>query len=92
MDGQLVGTYEHIPTTSTDYQYNVPVYMNTSLSYQEHTLTIEAAGTNTSMILFDYVAYTVESELDPSPTSPSPNVGAIVGGVVGGITIIVIAV
>ncbi|KZP05468.1 hypothetical protein FIBSPDRAFT_1004719, partial [Athelia psychrophila] len=57
MDGQLVGTYEHIPMTSTNYQYNIPVYMNMSLSYQEHTPTIEAAGTNTSVILFDYVAY-----------------------------------
>ncbi|KZP05462.1 hypothetical protein FIBSPDRAFT_877525 [Athelia psychrophila] len=86
MDGELVGTFEHIPTTSTAYQYNTSVYANTSLSYQEHILTIMATGTNMSVILFDYP--------DPSPTltSKSPNVGAIVGGVIGGIMMIVIAV
>lgn len=58
MDGKLVGTYQHIPTTSVDYQYNVPVYVNTSLSNQQHVLTMEATGTNASLILFDYADYT----------------------------------
>ncbi|KZP17993.1 hypothetical protein FIBSPDRAFT_792544 [Athelia psychrophila] len=69
MDGELVGTYQHIPTTSADYQYNVPVYVNTSLFNQQHVLTMEATGTNSSLILFDYVDYTFDS--DPSPSSSS---------------------
>ncbi|KZP17991.1 hypothetical protein FIBSPDRAFT_746234 [Athelia psychrophila] len=58
MDGALVGNYTHLPTTSLDFIYNVPVYVNTSLSNQQHILTIEATGANHTLILFDYVEYT----------------------------------
>ncbi|KZP14249.1 hypothetical protein FIBSPDRAFT_796861 [Athelia psychrophila] len=85
MDGELVGTYQHTPTTSADYQYNVPVYVATSLSNEQHVLTIEAAGTTNSLILFDYVEYTFDS----TPSVPS-HIGAIVGGAVGAIAVIAI--
>ncbi|KZT24560.1 hypothetical protein NEOLEDRAFT_1094376 [Neolentinus lepideus HHB14362 ss-1] len=105
LDGNGVGeNYVHVPTTSTSFQYNVPVYVNDSIPNGQHTLEIEATGdTNSSLVLFDYATYTYDSDpvssstsasatSSPSPTnsqisSPkhSSNVGAIAGGVVGGV-------
>lgn len=59
LDQVLVGTYTHNPSTSTDYQYNVPVYANDSLVFAEHNMTIQPvtnAGSNV-LILFDYFIY-----------------------------------
>ncbi len=72
LDGQQVGTYVHIPTDSTAFQYDVPVYTNPNLSNGDHTLVMEATGdTASSLILFDYIVYTFE-EAEPSPSTTSP--------------------
>ncbi|EIW63894.1 uncharacterized protein TRAVEDRAFT_110984, partial [Trametes versicolor FP-101664 SS1] len=74
LDGELVGSYLHAPDTSTDILYNVSVYSNTSLTNGPHTLEIQPTGPFSSLILFDYIAYTVDEEIttSASPTqSPS---------------------
>ncbi|KAI0800515.1 hypothetical protein C8Q74DRAFT_420803 [Fomes fomentarius] len=72
LDGQQVGTYVHVPTDSTAFQYDVPVYTNPSLSNGDHTLVIEATGdTASSLVLFDYIVYTFDEE-EPLPSSASP--------------------
>ncbi|EIN10606.1 hypothetical protein PUNSTDRAFT_112429 [Punctularia strigosozonata HHB-11173 SS5] len=68
LDGDLVGTYFHEPSTSTDFEYNVPVYTNKSMDNVQHTLKLEAqAGTNGSYLSFDYAIYT----FDDTPTTTS---------------------
>ena len=66
LDNEFVGTFEHIPTNSTDIQYNSPVYVNETLENKTHTLIISARGPNVaqnntfknSLLLFDYMIYT----------------------------------
>ena len=62
LDGSYVGSYVYDPQPMADFQYGVPVYMNTSLSPdREHLLTLQpgiSSGRNGSVILFDYVTYT----------------------------------
>ncbi|KAI9066502.1 hypothetical protein FKP32DRAFT_372867 [Trametes sanguinea] len=71
LDGQNVGQFVHVPTASTDFQYDVPVFASDSLPNGDHTLVIEANGaTNSSLVLFDYIVYTFED--DPTTTSPPP--------------------
>lgn len=58
LDGIPGGTFVHSPSTSTDYQYNVSVYVNESLTFGEHTMVIEPINSgNPVLILFDYFVY-----------------------------------
>ncbi|KAM5539938.1 hypothetical protein V8D89_006441 [Ganoderma adspersum] len=69
IDGDLVGTYVHIPENTTNtFEYGVLVYANTSLSYGQHFFVMSAGGPNASVFLFDYLIYTQD---DSSPTSLS---------------------
>ncbi|RPD82863.1 hypothetical protein L226DRAFT_607915 [Lentinus tigrinus ALCF2SS1-7] len=71
LDGEQVGSYVHVPTSDSAFQYDVPVYTNANLANKQHTLVIEAAGdTNSSLILFDYIVYTF-TEDDPTPPPSS---------------------
>ncbi|KAI0326739.1 hypothetical protein GY45DRAFT_1258403, partial [Cubamyces sp. BRFM 1775] len=59
LDGASAGQYVHIPTDSTDFQYDVPVFVKENLANTDHTIIIEATGdTNSSLVLFDYIVYT----------------------------------
>ena len=66
LDNEFVGTFEHIPTNSTDIQYNFTVYVNETLENKQHTLVISTGGLSkaqvcalkSSFLLFDYVKYT----------------------------------
>ncbi|KAG9313302.1 hypothetical protein JVU11DRAFT_5606 [Chiua virens] len=59
MDGSSVGTYQHSPMSSTDYQYNVAVYVNDSVPFGTHAVTVEPVyGNNLELMLFDYLVYT----------------------------------
>ncbi|KAI5116467.1 hypothetical protein M0805_006727 [Coniferiporia weirii] len=91
IDGELVGSFVHAPTTSTDYEYNVTAYANDNLANTQHTLIMQTAGNNATLILFDYLVYSVDDEgapangglpepiLNPSPTSSQsdPSLGTI---------------
>ncbi|KAH9897633.1 hypothetical protein C8Q73DRAFT_681944 [Cubamyces lactineus] len=77
LDGASAGQYVHIPTDSTDFQYDVPVFVKENLANTDHTITIEATGdTNSSLVLFDYIVYTFEDDpVTSSPPTSSPNQG-----------------
>lgn len=102
LDGQGVGkNFVHVPTTSTDFQYNVPVYANESIANGQHLLEIEATGdTNSSLVLFDYATYTFDSDpvvsttssqsSQPTASSPPPSETrsskhSNIGAIVGGV-------
>jgi len=73
LDQEIVGTYTHNPSTSTDYQYNVPVYTNDSLAFAEHNMIIQPvtdAGGNV-LILFDYLIYTTNTSSSSASAIPT---------------------
>lgn len=61
LDGKLVGTFRHNPTTSTALQYNASAlaYANNSLSNSNHKLSIVTAGPDSVLVVFDYALYTL---------------------------------
>ncbi len=71
IDGAYVGQFVHPPDpTAEEIELRMPVYVNESLSNAEHTFIMSTDGPNTSMIAFDYLIYTTESEsADPTQTS-----------------------
>lgn len=75
IDGALVGTFVHIPSSSTAYEYNYTVFSSTNLPNTEHTVVVQTTGDSvSSLILFDYAIYTFDDESEvasPSPISPS---------------------
>ncbi|TFK47778.1 hypothetical protein OE88DRAFT_741004 [Heliocybe sulcata] len=55
-------------------QYNVPVYVNDSISSGPHILEIEASPyTDTSVILFDYAVYRFDSATDQTSSTSFPS-------------------
>ena len=61
LDGAGNAAYEHAPDpASTETAYHKPIYAKTGLTNTNHTLLISAAGSLDSLLLFDYVVYTVE--------------------------------
>jgi hypothetical protein len=61
IDNEFVGgEYIHTPDNTGGWAFNVPVYVNTSItSYGQHKLTIMNGGGPThSFFIFDYVVYT----------------------------------
>ena len=75
IDGALVGTFVHIPSSSTAYEYNYTVFSSSNLPNTEHTVVVQTTGDSvSSLILFDYAIYTFDDESEvasPSPISPS---------------------
>ncbi|KAI0754142.1 hypothetical protein C8Q80DRAFT_348017 [Daedaleopsis nitida] len=70
LDGNVVATYVHQPTSSTDYDYNVNVFRVENLEDTDHVLEMQSVGdTKPSLILFDYAIYSI-TELDPPPPPP----------------------
>ncbi|EIW63923.1 uncharacterized protein TRAVEDRAFT_41348 [Trametes versicolor FP-101664 SS1] len=69
IDGEEVGHFDHNPDPAApQFLYRVPVYVNSSLSHANHTLTIRPRGApDMSLILFDYVAYTADEPASPAP-------------------------
>ena len=57
LDGGQGNSFTHEPSSSTDYQYNQPVYANNSIPYGLHTMQV-AYATNSVLVLFDYLIYT----------------------------------
>jgi len=72
IDGSQVGTFSHIPDGSSSFLYNTLVYSNTSIPNGTHTFVLRApTGTNNSLVLFDYVQYTFDSNTPTTITSSS---------------------
>ena len=74
LDGNLVGSYRQLPTGDATYEYNVPVYVNTSLPPGNHTIEIQNGQPNLSKtdstILLDYIVYTYVLPPTCSPALP----------------------
>ncbi|CDO74421.1 hypothetical protein BN946_scf184867.g19 [Trametes cinnabarina] len=67
LDGVSVGSYRNDPSSGADFQYNVQVFSQDDLDFRQHTLVIETTSGIESVVLFDYIVYTVP---DPPPSSP----------------------
>jgi hypothetical protein len=58
-NNQAPSSFFHDPDTTTNFQYDVPVFSQEGLQNKEHQLTISpTAGTEGSLFLFDYAKYT----------------------------------
>ncbi|KAF7794946.1 hypothetical protein EIP86_006089 [Pleurotus ostreatoroseus] len=70
MDGQNVGPFTRDTTGQNDYEYNVPVYVNQSIPFGNHTFMLQNGhtGGQAALALFDYVVITTEDD-SPGPTS-----------------------
>jgi len=86
-DGASQGTFVYLPTSNTDFLYNVSVVSLPSLSNKAHNLLVSTDDTiNGSIFLFDYAVYTtIEEKVDSHS-----NVGTIAGCAFGGIFILVL--
>ncbi|KAJ7210988.1 hypothetical protein C8J57DRAFT_311201 [Mycena rebaudengoi] len=87
LDGTRVGRFEN---NRTDWQSHL-AYSNTSILDGPHLLLISPAQPN-NWIGFDYIEYTTGSNAPAGSNAPSrsrkPRVGAIIGGVLGGVAFI----
>lgn len=70
VDDAFAGDYAHIPDPSSSVMYDVPVFSAT-LHPGQHTLVISAEGSNESLVLFDYIIYTVDDEVRSQGTETS---------------------
>ncbi|KAI5115994.1 hypothetical protein M0805_009066 [Coniferiporia weirii] len=80
LDGETMGNFFHSPALSTDYEYNVPAYSNENLVNAPHYLTMETTGDFPTLVLFDYLVYSVDDEETSVPTparSISPSVTSV---------------
>ncbi|KAI0751143.1 hypothetical protein C8Q80DRAFT_555087 [Daedaleopsis nitida] len=69
IDGEVANSFIHAPESSSTVQTKVLVFSQASLSNAAHTLVIRAAGLDPSLILFDYIEYTQDDSIPPSPSS-----------------------
>ncbi|KAH9850678.1 hypothetical protein C2E23DRAFT_759957, partial [Lenzites betulinus] len=75
IDDEPVGRYIQAPDGNTTYEYNVPVYVNQSLSNGLHTITVANGqyGADKSLLLLDYIVYTREVADPNAAPSPPPS-------------------
>ena len=77
LDGEAADTFHPTqPTGVVGIQYRVPVFSKIGLSNGPHTLEIVSGGPTHSLVLFDYIEYTVEDD----SKSPSTNTSSISSG------------
>lgn len=86
LDGQQVGTFKQKPNGNSTWDYDVPVYVNASIPYGAHTLSIENghAGEK-SLVILDYVVYTHEAAPEKSSSKT-----AIIAGAAAAIVVVVL--
>ena len=72
LDGEAADTFHPTqPDGVVGIQYRVPVFSKTGLSNGPHTLEIVSGGPTHSLVLFDYIEYTVDEDSKPSSTNTS---------------------
>ena len=74
LDGEYVRQYIHAADDSSTVQCNTLVFEDSNLSNTQHTLLMTAAGTDISLILFDYLIYTIDDTSPPVLPSSSAGV------------------
>ncbi|KAH9848814.1 hypothetical protein C2E23DRAFT_888857 [Lenzites betulinus] len=70
IDGTYFNQYEHTPDSSSTINYQVLVFHAPNLANTAHSIEMRATGPSDSILLFDYMAYTV-GEVDAVPPPPS---------------------
>lgn len=81
IDSTYFNQYEHTPDSSSTINYQVLVFHALNLANTAHSIEMRATGPSDSILLFDYMAYTVgEVDAAPPPSStlttsnpPSPS-------------------
>lgn len=59
LDGKLISTFTHNPTTSFNLDYNQLVFSSAGLTNEEHTLKASISGIDHDVYInFDYANYT----------------------------------
>lgn len=59
IDNQQVGTFIQPPNGNSQYNYSVPVYVNTSLDLKFHTFTLESGHLGQkALVMLDRLIYT----------------------------------
>ncbi|RDX42948.1 hypothetical protein OH76DRAFT_1248519 [Lentinus brumalis] len=78
IDNAIVGNYTHsLDPDGPPVLYDVPVYVNRNLTNEKHTLRIQSGGPNITLVLFDYIQYTVNTSSTPSQSSSSSQPGSL---------------
>ncbi|KAI9059942.1 hypothetical protein FKP32DRAFT_1633776 [Trametes sanguinea] len=75
IDGTYMGQYTHLPDSSQTILYDICVFSTSNLANKPHTLEMRANGPTASLILFDYIIYTVDEPItsdSPAPPAKSP--------------------
>ncbi|KAJ7634704.1 hypothetical protein FB45DRAFT_472363 [Roridomyces roridus] len=75
LDGAPVGTYTHVPDSSSDILYQVPVLSTQNLNNTPHTLIAETAGN--SLFIFDFAIYTFDDS-PPKVSASGPGLSSSV--------------
>lgn len=59
IDGQVVGTFMLHPSGASDYDYDVPVYVNSSIPAGVHSFALQSGhvGGARSLVLLDYIVF-----------------------------------
>ncbi|KAH8104029.1 hypothetical protein BXZ70DRAFT_1062554 [Cristinia sonorae] len=99
LDGKFMQNYTKFQNVSVfeQYQYNVPIFAMDGIPFGEHTVTVTSGGSVDDLILFDYAIYTTDVDQLPAggangnPKSHKLNIGAIVGGSIGGVGLLIFA-
>ncbi|EIW63918.1 uncharacterized protein TRAVEDRAFT_41344 [Trametes versicolor FP-101664 SS1] len=68
IDNTFSNSYEHIPDATSTILYNTLVFHATNLTNTEHNIEVRASGANSSLLMFDYMLYTVDED-DPSSST-----------------------
>lgn len=68
IDNKFSNSYEHIPDATSTILYNTLVFHATNLTNTEHNIEVRASGANSSLLMFDYMLYTVDED-DPSSST-----------------------
>ncbi|RDB22152.1 hypothetical protein Hypma_010655, partial [Hypsizygus marmoreus] len=76
LDGQFTGTFNHTPSTESDFQYNALVYSERTLQNVDHKLIISTSADHDVFVKFDYAIYAVDTPVPAPPilstTTTSP--------------------
>ncbi|KAJ6480925.1 hypothetical protein C8R45DRAFT_872101 [Mycena sanguinolenta] len=60
LDGSPQKSYSHNPDSTSDYEYNVPVFSVSGLTQGAHQLVVATNNPDGSLFLFDYAEYSYE--------------------------------
>ncbi|KAH6912766.1 hypothetical protein BKA70DRAFT_1059680, partial [Coprinopsis sp. MPI-PUGE-AT-0042] len=88
IDGKEVGTFKQEPPGGDGFDYDALVYKNTELPPGDHEFILQngRADAPASLVLLDRIVYTYDD--GSSAGGSRSNIGAIVGGALGGVAVL----